>query len=242
MGLTAWNPELAAAVPRVLVVDDEPQLLRGLRIALRHAGYVVATARGAKDAVAIVAATRPEVLILDLSLPGREGVEVCREIRQYSRLPIVMMSAVGGGREKARVLNAGADAYLAKPFGVAELLARLRAVLPRSVEGAQNSRIEIGELVVDLLRRRVSRAGAVVLLEPAEFELVSVLAQRQGRLVTDRQLLRAVWGREYADARDLRLRVARVRAKLESDPLRPEYLILEPGVGYRLREPSEALT
>jgi two-component system, OmpR family, KDP operon response regulator KdpE len=242
MGLTASKPSLAAAAPRVLVVDDEPQLIRGLRIALRGAGYVLETTPRASDAVAVLAARPPDVLIVDLVLPDLEGIEVCRKFRRLSRLPIVIISALGGEREKARVLNAGADDYVAKPFRVEELLGRLRAVLPRSVEGAGTSTLEIGDLVIDLARRRVSLRGAAVLLESEEFELVSVLAQRQGRIVTDGHLLRASCGHERGfDTRELRLRMARLRAKLENDRLRPEYLIAEPGVGYRLLEPCEVV-
>jgi two-component system KDP operon response regulator KdpE len=242
MGLTAPEPPPAAIAPRVLVVNDEPQLVRGLKIMLRSAGYAVEAARSALDALALVADNPPAVLVLDLVLPDGDGIEVCREIRRFSRLPIVVISAVGGEREKVRALDAGAHDYLAKPFRGEELLARLTGVLPRSFEGAESSRVEIGELVIDLARRRVSRAGAAVLLAPADFELVRVLAQRRGRLATDRQMLRAACGPEREqETRDLRVRVARVRAKLERDPSRPEYLIAEPGVGYRLCEPREVL-
>lgn len=243
MGLTAPERSPTAVAPRVLVVNDEPQLVRGLRILLRSAGYAVETARSALDALALAAEDPPAVLVLDLVLPDGGGVELCRGVRRCSKLPIVVMSAAGGEREKVRALEAGADDYFAKPFRGEELLARLRGVLPPSVEGVGNSRVEIGELVVDLARRVVSRAGAVVLLAPAEFELVRVVAQRQGRLVTDGQLLRAAFAPECGqETRDLRVRVARVRAKLERDPSRPEYLIAEPGVGYRLCEPREVLT
>jgi two-component system KDP operon response regulator KdpE len=243
MGLTAAEIPVRAPTPRVLVAGDEQGLVRGLRILLRGAGYAVDTARSALDAVALVAERPPDVLVLDLALPPGDGVEVCREVRRLSQLPIVVLSPAHGERENVRALDAGADDYLAKPFRGDELLARLRGVPQRSLEGAGSSKVEIGELVIDLARRRVSVAGAVVLLGATEFELVRVLAQRRGRPITDRHLLRAVWGPEYElDTHRLRVVVARVRAKLERDPSRPEYLKTEPGIGYRLCERREVLS
>ena len=233
---------MTAIAPRVLIVDDEPQLVRGLKIMLRTAGYVVETARTALDMLAILAEHPPDVLVLDFVLPDGQGVEVCTQVRRCSKLPILIMSAIGEEREKVRALDAGADDYLAKPFRGEELLARLRGVLRRSVAGGGSSTLEIGELVIDLARRRVTRAGAVVLLAPTEFEIVRVLAQHPGRLVTDGQLLRAAWGPQYLkQTRHLRVRVAQVRTKLERDPSHPEYLITEPGIGYRFRDPYEAV-
>jgi two-component system KDP operon response regulator KdpE len=226
--------------PRVLVVDDEPQIVRGLKIILRSAGYIVEAAETKAQALALLAARPPDALVLDLVLPDGQGVEVCREVRRWSRLPIVVLSAVGDEREKVRALDAGADDYITKPFGSDELLARLRAVLRRSAEAGGSPRIELGELVIDLADRRVTRAGEEVHLTPIEFELVRVLAQHHGRLVTHRKLLQDVWGPEYgAETHYLRVHVAHIRAKLEADPARPQYIITEPGVGYRLREPAE---
>jgi len=225
--------------PRVLVVDDEPQIVRGLKIILRNAGYAVEAAETKADALAALAARPPDALVLDLVLPDGEGVEVCQEVRRWSRLPIVVLSAVGDEREKVRALDAGADDYVTKPFGSDELLARLRAVLRRSLEVGGSPRLELGELVIDLHDRRVTRAGNEIHLTPIEFELVRVLAQHQGRLVTHRQLLQEVWGPEYGgETHYLRVHVAHIRAKLEEDPSRPRYLITEPGVGYRLRDPQ----
>ncbi len=230
---------MSATQPRVLVVDDEPQIVRGLKIILRSAGYSVEAAENKADALALLAARPPDALVLDLVLPDGEGVEVCREVRQWSRLPILVLSAVGDEREKVRALDAGADDYVTKPFGTDELLARLRAVLRRSVQESGASRIEIGELVFDLADRRATRGGAEVHLTPIEFELVRVLSQHQGRLVTHRQLLREVWGPGYGEETHyLRVHIAHIRAKLEADPSRPRYLITEPGVGYRLRDPE----
>ena len=180
---------MTAIAPRVLIVDDEPQLVRGLKIMLRTAGYVVETAPTALDMLAILAEHPPDVLVIDLVLPDGQGVEVCTQVRRCSTLPILIMSAIGEEREKVRALDAGADDYLAKPFRGKELLARLNGILRGSVAGSGSSTLEIGELVIDLARRRVTRAGAVVLLAPSEFEIVRVLAQHHGRLVTDGQLL-----------------------------------------------------
>ena len=225
--------------PRVLVVDDEPQIVRGLKIILRSAGYSVESAETKADALALLASRPPDALVLDLVLPDGEGVEVCREVRRWSGLPILVLSAVGDEREKVRALDAGADDYVTKPFGTDELLARLRAVLRRSVQDGGSSQVEIGELMIDLADRRVTRGGTEVHLTPIEFELVRALAQHQGRLVTHRQLLQEVWGPGYGEETHyLRVHVAHIRAKLESDPSRPRYVITEPGVGYRLRDPE----
>ncbi len=231
---------MSTAAPRVLVVDDEPQIVRGLKVILRSAGYAVEAAETVAEALASLAARPPDALVLDLVLPDGEGVEVCREVRRWSRLPIVVLSAVGDEREKVRAFDAGADDYVTKPFGTEELLARLRALLRRSAEAGGKPRVEVGELVIDLADRRVERAGVEVHLTPIEFELVRVLAQHQGRLVTHRQLLREVWGPEYGEETHyLRVHVAHIRSKLETDPSRPQHLITEPGVGYRLRDRGE---
>jgi two-component system KDP operon response regulator KdpE len=224
----------------VLVVDDEPQIVRGLKIILRDAGYAVEAAETKAQALAALGSRPPEALVLDLKLPDGEGVDVCREVRRFSRLPILVLSAVGDEREKVRALDAGADDYVTKPFGTDELLARLRAVMRRSADPGTGSRLEIGELVIDVLDRQVTRAGAEVHLTPIEFDLLRVLAQHHGRLVTHRQLLHEVWGPEYGqETHYLRVHVAHIRAKLELDPARPQYLITEPGVGYRLRDATD---
>ena len=226
---------MTAAAARILVVDDEPHIVRGLKIILRTAGYSVEAAETKAEALASLASRPPDAVVLDLVLPDGGGVDVCREVRRWSRLPIVVLSAVGDEREKVRALDAGADDYVTKPFGTDELLARLRAVLRRSGDGGASSTLSIGELEIDLADRRVRRAGGEVHLTPIESDLVRVLAQNQGRLVTHRTLLREVWGPEYTDATHyLRVHVAHIRAKLESDPSRPQYVCTEPGVGYRL--------
>ncbi len=231
---------MTAPSSRILVVDDEPQIVRGLKIILRSAGYAVQEADTVAAALAVLAVRPPDALVLDLVLPDGPGVEVCREVRRWSQLPILVLSAVGDEREKVKALDAGADDYVTKPFGADELLARLRALLRRTATVGGSPVIEIGELRIDLADRGVTRGGAPVHLTPIEFDLLAVLAQHRGRLVTHRQLLREVWGPEYgSETHYLRVHVAHIRSKLEDDPSRPRYVITEPGVGYRLRdEPS----
>jgi two-component system, OmpR family, KDP operon response regulator KdpE len=236
------EPSATASATRVLVVDGEPQLVRGLTVVLRGGGYAVEPARTASEALALVAEHPPDALLLDVALAGGEAIEVCRAVRRFSNVPILLMSAIGAERQQLRALDAGADDYLPKPFRAPELLGRLNRMLAGSAGIAASSGLEIGELVVDLVRRRVTRAGAVLLLEPTEFELVRILAQRRGGIVTDRELLRAVWGDKHGrGTRCLRLAVSRLRAKLEWDPSRPEYLVADPGIGYRLGRPVEGL-
>ena len=236
--MSATEPRTTA--PRVLVVDDEPQIVRGLKIILRDAGYAVEAAETKAQALALLGSRPPDALVLDLVLPDGEGVEVCREVRRFSGLPILVLSAIGDEREKVRALDAGADDYVTKPFGTDELLARLRAVMRRSGDPGGGSQVTVGDLVIDVLDRRVLRDGEEVHLTPIEFDLIRVLAQHRGRLVTHRQLLNEVWGPEYAqETHYLRVHVAHIRGKLELDPSRPQYLITEPGVGYRLRDPGD---
>jgi two-component system KDP operon response regulator KdpE len=241
MGVIAPRFAPSAAARRALVVNAEPQFLVGLTVLLRAAGYVVGSARTAADALALVAGDPPDVVVLDLARPEGEAVEVCAGVRRLSEVPILVLSPVGAQRAIVRALNAGADDYVPKPFGGTELLDRLRGLVVPALGGERaSSSVEIGELVIDLARRRVSRAGAVVLLEPAEFELVRVLARHRGRLVTDRQLLRVAWDDKRGEqTHRLRVTVARLRAKLERDPGRPGHLIAEPGLGYRLCAPGE---
>jgi two-component system KDP operon response regulator KdpE len=228
---------MSANATRVLVVDDEPEIVRGLRIVLRDAGYSVEAASTKAEALSSVATRPPEALVLDLVLPDGDGVSVCKDIRRWSRLPILVLSAVGDEREKVRALDAGADDYVTKPFGTEELLARLRAILRRAPDSGQSSRVEIGELTIDLDDRRVLSDGSEVHLTPIEFDLLRVLARHPGRLVTQRQLLQEVWGPQFTqESHYLRVHIAHIRAKIEPDPSKPHYLLTEPGVGYRLRD------
>ena len=184
---------------RVLVVDDEPQILRGLRVVLRGAGYDVATAQTKAEALDAVSVRPPDAMLLDLVLPDGSGVDVCQEVRRWSALPIIVLSAVGDEREKVRALDVGADDYITKPFGTEELLARLRAVIRRSSETLGEPAVGVGDLEIDLADRRVRRAGEEIHLTPIEFDLVAALARHRGKLVTHRQLLQEVWGPGHAD-------------------------------------------
>jgi two-component system, OmpR family, KDP operon response regulator KdpE len=222
---------------RVLVVDDEPQIVRALKVILRSAGYLTEAAESKQEALNAVAVRPPDAMVLDLVLPDGSGVEVCADVRRWSSLPIIVLSAVGDEREKVRALDAGADDYVTKPFGTDELLARLRAALRRATEDGGEPRITVGELTVDLAARIVTRGDTEVHLTPIEFDLLRVLAQHRGRLVTQRQLLHEVWGPGYeTETHYLRVHVAHIRSKLEPEPSRPRYLITEPGIGYRLRD------
>jgi two-component system, OmpR family, KDP operon response regulator KdpE len=224
---------------RVLVVDDELQIVRGLKVILRNAGYAVEAAATKAEALDAVSVRPPDVLVLDLILPDGSGVEVCEEIRRWSQLPILVLSAVGDEREKVRALDAGADDYITKPFGSDELTARLRALLRRTADTGAEPSVRVGGLEVDFAARTVTSDGREVHLTPIEFDLLKVLAQHRGKLVVHRKLLHEVWGPGYEEELHyLRVHVAHIRAKIELDPSRPRYLLTEPGVGYRLREPA----
>jgi two-component system KDP operon response regulator KdpE len=226
---------MSAGDQRVLVVDDEPQIVRGLQVILRNGGYVVEEATTKQEALDSVSVRPPDAIVLDLVLPDGNGIDVCREIRRWSTVPILVLSAVGDEQQKVLALDAGADDYITKPFGSEELLARMRAVLRRRSDDG-DSPVEIGDLEIDLAGRSVRRGGEDVHLTPIEFDLVSKLAEHPGRLVTHRQLLQEVWGPGYEDETHyLRVHFAHVRAKLEPDPSNPRYVITEPGIGYRLR-------
>ncbi len=205
---------------RILVVDDEPQLLRSLRTTLAAHGYDVQTASSGEEALGLVAARAPDLVVLDLVLPGLSGIEVCHRLRARSSLPILVLSARGDERDKVLALDVGADDYLTKPFGVNELLARIRAALRRAA-GAH------GE---------VTLGGAVVRLTPTEFDLLKTLATHVGRVLTHGYLLGAVWGPEYAgESQVLRVFIGQLRRKIEDNPSLPRRIVTEPGVGYRLR-------
>jgi two-component system KDP operon response regulator KdpE len=222
------------------VVDDEPQILRALGTTLRGAGYAVETANTAAGALAAAAAQPPAAMILDLVLPDGSGTDVCREFRTWSDAPVIVLSAIGEEREKIAALDAGADDYVTKPFGVEELLARLRAVLRRSA-GDDGPLIEVGELVIDVPERLVTRSGERIKLTPHEFDLLRVLAQNRGKLLTHRMLLREVWGPAYqVESHYLHVYVSHLRSKIEPDPSHPQYVLTEPGAGYRLVDPSES--
>ena len=225
---------------RILVVDDEPQILRALTTMLRGAGYDVVTAATAQDALAQAAAHPPEAIVLDLVLPDGRGTDVSRELRTWTDVPILVLSAVGEEREKVAALDAGADDYVTKPFGVDELLARLRAALRRAAP-SRDPIVAVGDLTIDVSNREVRRDGERVRLTPHEFDLLRVLAQNEGKLLTHRTLLREVWGPAYqAEAHYLHVYVSHLRRKIEPDPSSPRYLLTEPGAGYRLVDPADS--
>jgi two-component system KDP operon response regulator KdpE len=220
----------------VLVVDDEPQIRRALRLVLRANGYDVTEVGAGEDAMDALATATYDLLILDLMLPDLDGVEVCRRVRQWSELPVVVLSAYGDEELKVRALDEGADDFVTKPFSAPELLARMRSALRRvSVATPTEPVVQIGDVQVDLSRRRVLRCGQEVHLTPTEYDLLRVLIQESGRVITHGHLLRLVMGRGYEDATGtLRVHIASLRKKLEADPSRPRIIKTEPGVGYRV--------
>jgi two-component system KDP operon response regulator KdpE len=224
---------------RVLVVDDEPQIRRALGINLRARGYDVDLAPDGENALDVAARNHPDVVVLDLGLPGIDGVDVIRGLRGWSEVPIVVLSVRDAESDKVAALDAGADDYVTKPFGMDELLARLRAALRRTTHAEEEAVVETADFTIDLAAKKVRRDGGEVRLTPTEWHLVEVLVRNRGRLVAQRQLLQEVWGPQYHDeANYLRVFMAQVRRKLEPDPARPRYFITEPGMGYRF-EPAE---
>jgi two-component system, OmpR family, KDP operon response regulator KdpE len=225
-------------VTRILVVDDEPQILRALRTSLRGAGYEVETAETAEQALTQLAVSPPDAVILDLVLPDGRGTDIARELRTWSNVPVIVLSVIGDESEKVAALDAGADDYVTKPFGIDELLARLRAALRRGDPSGEPV-VEIGALNVDLEKRAVHVDGKLVQMTPLEFELLSALARNPGKLMTHSTLLREVWGRAYGDeSHYLHVYISQLRRKLEPDPARPRYILTEPGAGYRLVDPT----
>ncbi len=221
---------------RVLVIDDEAPILRALKINLTARKYDVSTAVDGASGLAAMARERPDVLILDLGLPDMDGTEVIRGVRGWTSTPIIVLSAWGQESQKVAALDAGADDYVTKPFGMDELLARLRAAVRRASPAPDEPVVSTAEFTVDLARKIVSRAGADVRLTPTEWQLLEVLVRNSDRLVTQRQLLTDVWGPGYQnEANYLRVYVANLRRKLEPDPSAPRYLLTEPGMGYRFR-------
>jgi two-component system, OmpR family, KDP operon response regulator KdpE len=223
-------------VTRVLVIDDEAPILRALRINLAARDYEVSTAGDGASGLAAMARDRPDVLILDLGLPDMDGTEVIKGVRGWASTPIIVLSAWGQESQKVAALDAGADDYVTKPFGMDELLARLRAAVRRASPAPDEPFVVTEDFTVDLAAKRVTRDGDDVRLTPTEWQLLEVLVRNGGRLVTQRQLLHEVWGPEYqTEGNYLRVYVANLRRKLEPDPSRPRHLLTEPGMGYRFR-------
>ena len=229
---------------RVLVVDDEPQILRALRINLRVRQYEVHTAATGAEALAVAAAHPPDLVILDLGLPDMEGVDVIAGLRGWTAAPIIVLSGRADSADKVEALDAGADDYVTKPFGMEELLARMRAASRRVGAAEDLPRVRLGDLTVDLAAKRVTRdatddGAGDIRLTPTEWHLLEVLLRNPGKLLSQKQLLHDVWGPGYDNASgNLRLYMAQLRRKLEPDPARPRWLITEPGMGYRYQPPE----
>lgn len=226
---------------RVLVIDDEAEIGRATRTGLSSAGFTVAWVATAAEGVAQVAKWHPDVVILDLSLPDKDGLEVCRELRAWTPVPIIVLSVRAGEQDKVTALELGADDYLTKPFTIGELIARVRVALRHAAGNSSTdraaSRFQTGGLALDFERRRVTVDGKEVHLTPTEYEVLKYLALNVGRVITHRTLLRAVWGPAYdTEAHYLRVFVGQLRRKIEPEPSRPIYLLTVPGIGYRLAE------
>jgi two-component system, OmpR family, KDP operon response regulator KdpE len=232
---------MSDAQPRILVVDDEPQIRRFLRLGLDGLGFEVLEAATAGEALRVAATGRPDLVVLDLGLPDREGFDVLSALREWSRVPVIVLSVRGREDEKVRAFELGGDDYVVKPFGMAELLARIRAALRRRVEAeAPEPVFRVGGLEVDLVRRMVRAGGREVRLSPKQYRLLQVLVANAGKVVTHRQLLSDVWGAAHRDdVQYLRVFMQKLRRQIEADPARPVYLITELGVGYRLRAPDQ---
>jgi two-component system KDP operon response regulator KdpE len=223
----------------VLAIEDEPQMRKFLRASLAAEGYRVVEAATAAEGLALARTNNPDLVLLDLGLPDADGMDVTKGLREWSAVPIVVISARGQEDDKIAALDAGADDYLTKPFGIGELMARIRVAL-RNKERAGAGRIDpvvtVGELTIDLDKRTVRAYGAEVHLTPHEYKLFAILMKNAGKVITHRQLLEDVWGRSYSSQTHyLRVYMTRLRHKLEKDPARPRYLVTEPGVGYRLK-------
>jgi two-component system KDP operon response regulator KdpE len=224
---------MSAGEPRVLVCDDEPQIVRALKVVLREAGFAVDAAATASEALDAAAVRPPDAAVIDLMLPDGDGIDVCRQLRSWSGMPILVLSAIGDEDQKVAALEAGADDYVTKPFGPRELVARLHAVMRRAGAAVDEPTIAVDGLEIDLAARAVRRDGAEVHLTPTEYELLRTLARNRGRLLTHRMLLTEVWGPQYADdTQVLRTHVANLRRKIEPQGAR-RYIRTDPGVGYR---------
>jgi two-component system KDP operon response regulator KdpE len=224
--------------PRVLVVDDEPAILRFLKPALEANGYDVAAAGSVDEATKRIAREMPEIVVLDLGLPDGDGKDVIRQVRQWSDVPIVVLSAREREAEKIEALDLGADDFVNKPFGVGELMARLRAALRHRVQRhGETPVLNVGEVEIDTVGHRVTRAGSDIKLTPKEFELLACLARHAGKVMTHRQLLTAVWGPAHAqDTQYLRVYIGQLRQKIEADPDDPRIILTELGIGYRIAD------
>lgn len=223
----------------ILVIEDEPEIRKFLKVILANHNFKFTFAETAKEGIKLVAAKSPDVIILDLGLPDMDGLEVIRQVREWNRIPVIVLSARGQEQDKVAALELGADDYLTKPFGAAELLARIKVAQRHSRQSVsgQNSRVESGDLVIDLEKRLVTLAKRPIELTPTEYRMLSVLALNVGKVVTNKQLLNEVWGRNAEDnSHYLRIYAQHLRRKLGDDPMQPKHIITEAGVGYRLKD------
>ena len=229
---------MSATGPTLLLVEDEPQMRRFLRASLGAHGYRLVEASTAREGLQLLASHNPALVLLDLGLPDADGLDVVAEVRGFSRVPIVVLSARGQEDDKVRALDAGADDYLTKPFGVNELLARLRVALRHGAAAPREEPVlEVGELRLDRSRHEVRRGEEELHLTPIEFKLLLLLMENAGRVLTHRQILEKVWGPAYtSQTHYVRVHLAELRKKVERDPARPRWILTEPGVGYRLRD------
>lgn len=225
--------------PHILVIDDEPQILRAMRTILTEKQFKVTTANRGEEGLALAATSEPDLIVLDLGLPDIDGVEVCRRLREWTQIPIIILSVRDSERDKVAALDMGADDYLTKPFGIEELLARVRVALRHSAsrkgaQGAQSKVVKAGSLIIDLAWHIVKRGEEEVKLTGTEYKLLAHLAANHGRVLTHQSILTHVWGEADADHTEyLRVYMRQLRKKLEADPERPQYILTEPGIGYR---------
>jgi two-component system KDP operon response regulator KdpE len=225
----------------ILVVDDEPQIRRVLRSTLTFRGYELVEAASGEEALELARKIKPDLILLDVNLPGMSGVETCRELRRFMAAPIIMLTVRNAERDKVMALDAGADDYVTKPFGIEELLARVRASLRRHSSAEAIPTFQSKELSVDFESRRVTACGVEVHLAPKEFEVLKHLIAQQGKPVSHRRLLQAVWGPEYGEeTENLRVVINQLRKKIEKDPAQPKFILTEPWVGYRFQPPKMA--
>ncbi len=225
-----------SSAPHILVIDDEQQILRAIRTILTEKGFKVTTATRGEQGLTLAAANEPDLIILDLGLPDMDGVEVCARLREWTQCPIIVLSVRDSERDKVAALDQGADDYLTKPFGIEELLARVRVALRHSAraQGAQSKEVKAGSLTIDLAWHIVKRADEEVKLTGTEYKLLAYLAANHGRVLTHQSILTHVWGPADADHTEyLRVYMRQLRKKLEADPERPQYILTEPGIGYR---------